>query len=351
MERLDAVARALNAGETALAMTSAVLLKFPEPDWNAAARIAQAEGLLKYDPDEPRDWHGRWTTRGSGAATKPKVQLFSSPLNEEVRHFLDDVEGHGNHPEQDQQTPNQANDNPFPLPAGWVHLPDGERNDEIGDLLESIANARLGDASAIGNEIYRQFVEKGDLVDALKLWDALHDIATKNNPTTADRQAILDKYEYLTHIDPSEVGQKTIDAAAQLVQLGLVPGGGPPDKPSDPEEEPFERDPSQPSESWEKGWADRGNDLEGKYGGPGVLPPNYPVIDRFWNGIATSWKSIDLRAATYQNPARLMSRLNSYLDKLDGFEGAEWGGEEILPEQIKGKSLSVVIPKGSMTST
>ena len=75
------------------------------------------------------------------------------------------------------------------------------------------------------------------------------------------------------------------------------------------------------------------------------------MIDRFWNGIATSWKSIDLRAATYQNPARLMSRLNSYLDKLDGFEGAEWGGEEILPEQIKGKSLSVVIPKGSMTST
>lgn len=263
-----------------------------------------------------------------------------------AKAFLDDVGQHG-----DRSPKSEANDNPFPLPADWVHLPDGDRNDELGDLLESIANAKLDDAPAIGKEIYRQFVQTGDLDDALKLWSALRDITTSSNPTIDDRQAILDKYEYLTHIDPSEVGRANIDAAAQLMQLGLVPGGGPPDEPSDPEEEPVKRDPNQPSESWEKGWADRGNDLEEKYGGPGGLPPNYPVIDRFWNGIAASWKSIDLRAGTYTSPARLMSRLNSYLDKLDGFEGAEWGGEEILPERIKGKSLNVVIPKGSMTST
>jgi hypothetical protein len=59
MTRLEAVARALNAGELAYAMTAAVLLKFPELDWNGAARLAQADDLLKYDPDEPRDWHGR----------------------------------------------------------------------------------------------------------------------------------------------------------------------------------------------------------------------------------------------------------------------------------------------------
>lgn len=59
MTRLEAVARALSAGDLAYAMTAAVLLKFPELDWNGAARIAQADNLLKYNPDEPRDWHGR----------------------------------------------------------------------------------------------------------------------------------------------------------------------------------------------------------------------------------------------------------------------------------------------------
>ncbi len=352
VKRLEAIAHALNAGETALAMTSAVLLKFPEPDWNGAARIAQADALLKYDPDEPRDWRGRWTARSGGASVKPKVQLLSSQLNNEIEHFLDAYEQRGNPFWQGQQAPKSDGvDNPFPLPADWVHLPDGNRNDEIGDLLESIANARLSDAPAIAKEIDRQFVQTGDLDDALKLWDALHDIATKNNPTTADRRAILDKYEYLTHIDPSEVGRTTIDAAAQLMQLGLVPGGGPPDEPSGPEDEPAARDPNQPSESWEKGWAARGSELEQKYGGPGELPSNYPTIDRFWNGIATSWKSVDLRAGTYQDPARLMSRLNSYVDKLDDFDGAMWGGRRILSREINGKSLNVVVPKGSMTST
>jgi hypothetical protein len=330
-------------------MTSAVLLKFPEPDWNAAARIAQTDTSLKYGPDEPRDWHGRWTTRGGEAARQPKVQLLSSPLKDDVRHFLDDYEQHGDPSGQDQQRPNsEANDNPFPLPADWVHLADGDRNDELGDLLESIANARPSDAPAVAKEIDRQFVQTGDLDDAIKLYAALLQITKANNPTADDRRAILDKYEYLTHIDPSEAGRATIDAAAQLMQLGMVPGGGPPDEPS--EGEPIGRNPNQPSESWQKGWADRGSDLEKKYGGPGELPPNYPIIDRFWQGLATSWKSVDLRASTYQNPARLMSRLNSYLDKLDGFEGVKWGGENILPEQIKEKSLSVVVPRGSMTS-
>ena len=130
--------------------------------------------------------------------------------------------------------------------------------------------------------------------DAVKLYGALLDITKANNPTTGDRQAILDKYEYLTHIDPSEVGRATIDAAAQLMQLGMVPGSGPPDEPG-PKDEPTARDPNLPSESWEKGWAARGKELENKLGGPEDLPDNSPVIDRFPDGIATSWKSLDLR--------------------------------------------------------
>lgn len=57
------VARTLNRGEIAHAMTAAVLMRLPELDWNSAARLAHAEDRIrKYSPDELRDSRGRWTT-------------------------------------------------------------------------------------------------------------------------------------------------------------------------------------------------------------------------------------------------------------------------------------------------
>jgi hypothetical protein len=62
---LGAVARALNEGELSRAMIAAVLLELPELDGMGAARLARAEArLAKYDPDEPRDGRGRWTSTG-----------------------------------------------------------------------------------------------------------------------------------------------------------------------------------------------------------------------------------------------------------------------------------------------
>jgi len=68
---LGAIAHALNRGDVAFAMTAAVLTQLPELSWDSAARLAKVdEWLEKYDPDEPRDSHGRWTT--GGAAGHPK---------------------------------------------------------------------------------------------------------------------------------------------------------------------------------------------------------------------------------------------------------------------------------------
>jgi hypothetical protein len=66
-------------------------------------------------------------------------------------------------------------------------------------------------------------------------------------------------------------------------------------------------------------------------------------------GIATSRKSIDLNAATYQDFGRLTSRLNSYIGKLADYTGTRWGGDVILPSQITGRVLQVIVPKGSMS--
>jgi hypothetical protein len=70
--RLGAIAQALNSGDFALAMIAAVHTRTPELRQEAALRLANAdEALTKYDynPDEPRDWHGRWTRDGSAGQT------------------------------------------------------------------------------------------------------------------------------------------------------------------------------------------------------------------------------------------------------------------------------------------
>jgi hypothetical protein len=70
MQRLGRVAGALNKGELAYAMTVAVLGRLPELDWNGAARLARAEQRLrKYNPNEARDWRGRWTDDGGADAS------------------------------------------------------------------------------------------------------------------------------------------------------------------------------------------------------------------------------------------------------------------------------------------
>ena len=64
---LDIIADALNRDDLGRAQVAALRLRLADLDWDAAARIAYADrSLVKYDPDEPRDWHGRWTTGDDG---------------------------------------------------------------------------------------------------------------------------------------------------------------------------------------------------------------------------------------------------------------------------------------------
>ncbi|HXX52479.1 MAG TPA: hypothetical protein VEI98_14505 [Xanthobacteraceae bacterium] len=65
---------------------------------------------------------------------------------------------------------------------------------------------------------------------------------------------------------------------------------------------------------WEMGWAKRGDYLSEKLGAN--LPRTLKTIDIFDNGVATSIKTIDLNAATYQDATRLTNRLNNYADNL-----------------------------------
>ena len=74
------------------------------------------------------------------------------------------------------------------------------------------------------------------------------------------------------------------------------------------------------------------------------------MIDKWLDGIVTSIKSIDLNAATYQDASRLSYRLNDYIDKVATYDGGKLGLTKIKSAAIKGRTLSLAVPKGSMTA-
>jgi hypothetical protein len=104
-----------------------------------------------------------------------------------------------------------------------------------------------------------------------------------------------------------------------------------------------------PSEAWKLGWAARGQYFD-KLLRDGSLPRGFWTIDNFTNGIATSIKSIDLNAATYQDATRLSYRLTKYIGALADYEGG-LSNTQVKLSEIKERVLNLVIPKGSMTAT
>ena len=73
------------------------------------------------------------------------------------------------------------------------------------------------------------------------------------------------------------------------------------------------------------------------------LPRNFPAIDRFVNGAATSIKSIDLNAATYESIGSLTSKVQSYIDSVARFQG--YG--PVTPQMIVSRELQLAIPAGA----
>jgi len=86
-------------------------------------------------------------------------------------------------------------------------------------------------------------------------------------------------------------------------------------------------------------------------GGLSRLGSNFPVIDDYIRGVATSIKSLDLTAATYQSGPRLISRLASYAGDLARFAGARRGTLLIPPrgESIVRRVLVVAFEDGALT--
>ena len=92
----------------------------------------------------------------------------------------------------------------------------------------------------------------------------------------------------------------------------------------------------------------RGQEIERMLGRSPQLSQNFPVIDRFENGVATSIKSIDLGARSYQNIGTLTSTVRGYVSELANWQGVRsWGNFGIGPNDIQARKLLLAIPSGA----
>jgi hypothetical protein len=354
MSGLVRVASALNANDQCLARIAAVHLQIPDLA-SAGVRdaLAAEDSLIKDARDE-----------GSGAANwnpalHPRTGAPPNPgwfaTTDGASHDGPNVRLAGN------DNPTRRSDASPGAADNWVRLPPAKRIDELGDFLEWLANAKPEDEQTIRAEINRYWGAVGDF-HALGTLNYMLSQVLKPGTTRQDRQQILEIIDNYSRYDPAEVAQfdnQLFDLFA-LLGAGLsprpqarIPGTG----------EPAPAEAKSPSKgpppvtgqllaeadaaAWNLGWAARGRYMEMRLGR--TLHENFPVIDKIPNGIATSIKSIDLRAATYQNMTVLINRLSTYVGEVSEFVGGKLGKDLVEFSDIRGRAVDVAIPKGTMT--
>ena len=86
----------------------------------------------------------------------------------------------------------------------WVRLPPGpQRNDELADFVEWMANAKPEDEQVIRAEIKRYFSDDGD-EDGAAVLNAAFTTLLRPDLTREARQGILDRLDVFTRLDPAD---------------------------------------------------------------------------------------------------------------------------------------------------
>jgi hypothetical protein len=355
MSGLARVASALNANDQCLARIAAVHLEMPDLASVAVRETLAAEdGLIKYARDEgagAANWNQALHPR-TGTPPNPGWFAPTGGTSHDAQNVR--VAENDTATRRSDRSPHTVDD--------WVHLPPGKRIDEFGDFLEWLANAKPEDEQTIRAEINRYWGSVGDFHAVGTLNFMLSEVL-KPGITRQDRQQIHELIDNYSRYDPAEASHfydQLFDLFA-LLGVGLAPrprarapGAG---KPALTEAmSPLEGPASATSQSlaetdaaaWKLGWAARGRYFDGRLGRN--LHPNFPGIDKLSDGVATSIKSIDLNAATYQDATRLAYIVRKYVDDVSEFDGAIFANYEVKSSEIKRRAVSLAIPKGSMTA-
>jgi hypothetical protein len=320
---LATVARALNANDQCLARIAAVHLRIPDiPDRTARNAMEAMDILIKYAHDEgggDSNWNPALHPR-TGTPPNPGWFAPTSGSGESLP-----VRSAQNVDAKEQSDASES------VALDRLILPPAYHNDEFVDLLTWIRNAEPKDAQAIEAEIKRQFYDRGDTSAGNALNAELHGVLGIERK---DRQRIQDAIgPYSQSQQDDEETESWISFGVLLLSLipPLVEAGA---AAVIWRLKPFIR-------GWYFDALFRDNSLH----------PFSRTIDNFNSeGIATSIKSLDLNAGTYQDFGRLTWRLNKYVDDLDKYQGTTWGGDYINNSDITARKLLIVVPRNSRGS-
>ena len=104
-----------------------------------------------------------------------------------------------------------------------------------------------------------------------------------------------------------------------------------------------------PKGTWDKGATTRGKDIDGFMNNN--TGSNYPVIDNYDvnTETASSVKSRDLNAKSYQNGSTLERTIKKDVDDLANFELVDWGDSTLSGMPINQRELQMVVPNTKLS--
>jgi hypothetical protein len=398
---LGVIARALNGGDLARAGIAAVLTRTPELSREGAARLAKADGALaKYDPDEPRDWHGRWTTGGAAgpAGQAAPAEHGAGARSADAMHprVADSGSGGGGHaslapvvlPPPEDDAADDSRKPPslvetFEREYDWLGPVDfAKQVIQFGDRL----GREGGSLSSADKE--RALAEYAFLEDRLSFW-----LAYEYTPPSAQgnlHSAALVLFQGANNagiVDPGHLPKSMLDVAGEVWAIDNLPPrvrfSAAPKVESRPEaavEAPAERAEEKPAEApapaeapvpvpkeveglggivnnrdakidWKNGiWGQGGNwetYIEKLISGIERLSPYSKTFDLFSQGVgeAISAKTMNTLCISYvMNPQMIYWRMKKYIDSVVYYSNPR-PDIDLEPGDIFSKSIYLAIPE------
>ncbi len=96
----------------------------------------------------------------------------------------------------------------------------------------------------------------------------------------------------------------------------------------------------------------RGRQIEQMLGANTSWASNFPTIDKIVDGVATSIKSMDLTASSYQKGNTVLNTLKGYIDDLAKFKDANWSGTRVIEgKTYTSKALELAVQTGKGTES
>lgn len=359
---VEAIAQALNRGDLARAMITAVLTRTPELSSKAAAGLATVEKILtKYNRDEPRDWHGRWTRDGAvGPANR------ESPAHVGTAIQVADASGlRVSNSEQDDGA-----DNNEPRESTSLEQEFERDYDELGPVefakrviqFGSWIERTHGNLSPADKE--RALAEYAFLQDRLSTW-----LAYEYKPPVAHANLIsaaMTLFQGATNsglVRPRELPRSMLYVGAAAWAFDNVPPRGPSTKPGVEEPPPVPilipkeiegvgniADNSEVKVVWGKGIEAQGIPWEDYYEKRNTnatrLPKGSKGFDHFDESTneAVSNKTLDTLTMYYiKKPQKVYEQVKRYVDKASNYE--PYWDTDLDPMRIESKTLHLAIPE------